>query len=137
MPSKFRQLPGNRNHIILGTFSNADSQQRYLAGWPTERAVKANYDSGMQCGACSFFAPFDSDWGLCCHRESRHFTETTFEHFTCPHHDNEGWCAHSFQDRNQRMANRDLDDLPVLTSRGWRRAGKKSCKGGKRGDLDS
>jgi hypothetical protein len=38
------------------------------------------------------------DWGLCCHPRSRHFAETTFEHFTCPSQTPEGWGPHSFSD---------------------------------------
>jgi hypothetical protein len=89
-------MSDNRNVIVTNEFSNPASQQMYKAGWPVEPATKALYKDGSQCGGCSFFAKFNSDWGLCAHAGSRHHLETVFEHFTCPAHVNEGWGPHSF-----------------------------------------
>lgn len=88
----------NKNHIITDAFSNPESHDKYQSLWEGEADVFEYYSNGIQCGGCSFFAPFDSDWGLCCHEKSRHYLETVFEHFTCPTHVNEGWTAHSFID---------------------------------------
>jgi hypothetical protein len=88
----------NQNRIITDRWSNDVSEQLYRAQWPEELAVRAQYEDGLQCGGCSFFAPFNADYGLCCNAASRHHTETVFEHFTCPSFVNEGWEAHSFQD---------------------------------------
>lgn len=86
----------NENKIIVSQFSNEESHQRYKAGWPGEPDCQSLYENGSQCGGCSFFAAFDTDWGLCCHEKSRHFTETVFEHFTCGKFVNECWGPHSF-----------------------------------------
>ena len=86
----------NENHIITDRWSNAESEGLYKQSWPAEPDVRAKYENGEQCGGCAFFAPFNFDYGLCCHNESRHFTETVFEHFTCPAYHVEGWEAHSF-----------------------------------------
>ena len=85
----------NKNAIITGTWSNDESKRLYELHWPDEPVVKQQYEEGQQCGGCAFFAPFNFDWGLCCHSQSRHFSETVFEHFTCPSVVNEGWDAHS------------------------------------------
>src|SRR6185503_3028619 len=86
----------NQNHIITDTWSNPDSERLYRAEWPDEAEVRAQYYDGAQCGGCSFFAPFNLDYGLCCNSLSRHVLETVFEHFTCPRYLSEGWGAHSF-----------------------------------------
>lgn len=88
----------NENKIKTGGFSCATSERLYRDGWPEEPACKAMYKNGLQCGGCSFFAPLNDDWGICCHPKSRHFTETVFEHFTCPSCVNEGWGPHSFRE---------------------------------------
>ena len=98
MSEKTRPPPGNRNSLVVQGFSNSESEKRCRLGWPGEPAIKALYDDGRQCGGCSFYAPFDSDWGLCCHRTVRHFTETVFEHFACAGQVDEGWDAHSFSE---------------------------------------
>jgi hypothetical protein len=89
--------PDNENRVKPAGFSNAASEALYRAQWKTEPATARLYRDGRQCGGCSFFAPFDADWGLCCRAASRHFGETVFEHFTCPDQVEEGWEAHSFQ----------------------------------------
>lgn len=86
------------NSVIVDGFSNPDSEARYKSMWPNEPELVAQYETGKQCGACSFFAPFDPDYGLCCRRGSRHFTETVLEHFTCPSYVPEGWGPHSFSE---------------------------------------
>ncbi|MGH7139876.1 MAG: hypothetical protein ACREHD_29410 [Pirellulales bacterium] len=88
----------NENKIKTDDFSNATSKQLYSADWPDELECKEKHHQGDQCGACSFFAPLNDDYGICCHRSSRHFTETVFEHFTCPSYVDEGWGPHSFSE---------------------------------------
>lgn len=86
----------NQNQLATTSWSNLASAELYQAGWPGEPACQAQYEEGRQCGGCSFFAKFDADWGLCAFAKSRHYLETVFEHFTCPHHVHEGWGPHSF-----------------------------------------
>ena len=86
----------NRNTIVTTTWSNTDSETMYRLAWPDEPSVHALYREGQQCGGCSFYAPFNADYGLCCNVGSRHALETVFEHFTCPALLTEGWGAHSF-----------------------------------------
>ena len=86
----------NQNAIITDTWSDPDSEALYRNEWPDEPAIRAQKLEGDQCGGCSYFAPFNLDFGLCCHPASRHFRETVFEHFTCPAFLAEGWGAHSF-----------------------------------------
>ena len=86
----------NENRIVTAGFSNPDSERRYRNQWSDEPKLGAQYEEGGQCGGCAYFAPFNSDWGLCCNGESRHMTETVFEHFTCSALVDEGWGAHSF-----------------------------------------
>ena len=94
----------NQNRIITDRWSNDDSKLLYQLHWPDEPALKHQYEEGQQCGGCAFFAPFNFDWGLCCHAKSRHHLETVFEHFTCGSFVNEGWESHSFSEV-------DLDSL--------------------------
>lgn len=86
----------NINTIATDRFSNPESCDLYFAQWPDEPACESQYENGDQCGGCSFFAPFNSDYGLCAHPKSRHHLETVFEHFTCPAYVQEGWGPHSF-----------------------------------------
>jgi hypothetical protein len=89
----------NTNRIVTDRFSNPESEKLYREHWPDEPQTYTDlYEEGQQCGGCSFFAKFNSDWGLCCHPESRHHLETVFEHFTCPRYVHEGWGSHSFVD---------------------------------------
>ncbi|HEY1192211.1 MAG TPA: hypothetical protein VGE74_31595 [Gemmata sp.] len=87
---------GNRNVIVTATWSNPGAAELYALKWPTEPQLREQCEQGNQCGGCSFFAPFNEDWGLCAARASRHHLETVFEHFTCPAFVNEGWGPHSF-----------------------------------------
>jgi hypothetical protein len=93
----------NRNVIETETWSNHESERRYVDHWPEEPDLYTRYEDGEQCGGCSFFAPFNSDYGLCCHPESRHHLETVFEHFTCPVYVGEGWGAHSFSKERRNL----------------------------------
>src|SRR5687767_271125 len=86
----------NTNRVITDTWSNEESRRLYESQWAYEPAVRSFYEIGSQCGGCSFFAPFNEDWGLCAHIRSRHHLETVFEHFTCGAFVGEGWGPHSF-----------------------------------------
>ena len=86
----------NENKISTDRFSNPDTERIYRDGCIDDTQRHKNYVEGRQCGGCSFFAPFNADYGLCCNRKSAHFTETVFEHFTCPAYVYEGWGPHSF-----------------------------------------
>ena len=94
---------GNTNRIVTTTWSNPGSEELYLSKWPSEPKCRDQYEQlGQQCGGCSYFAPFNSDWGLCANSKSRHALETVFEHFTCPNFTDEGWGPHSFFDDQAR-----------------------------------
>lgn len=87
----------NKNQIITDTWSNAQSAEIYSSGWSKEPHLKIQaIELGEQCGGCSFFAPLNRDWGICCNSASRHRLETILEHFTCDNFVNEGWGPHSF-----------------------------------------
>jgi hypothetical protein len=86
----------NQNLIYVDRWSNPETQAIYERLWPDQPELKLQHANGEQCGSCSFFAAFNSDWGLCCHADSRHHLETVFEHFTCKSHVREGWGPHSF-----------------------------------------
>jgi hypothetical protein len=88
----------NANHIVTEGFSNPESEKLYRSAWPGEPQLKRQCEDGGQCGGCAWFAPFNADWGLCCHPVSRHRLETVFEHFTCGSYAAEGWGPHSFSD---------------------------------------
>ena len=90
----------NENRVVTDRFSNPESERRYRDHWPGEPELAAQCEEGGQCGGCAYFAPFNSDWGLCCNPSSRHATETVFEHFSCSALIDEGWGAHSFTDRH-------------------------------------
>ena len=108
-PPKNLTEPGNDNRVHTDSFSNLASYQTYKANWPNDPKSCELYRIGFQCGGCSFFAQFNKDWGLCCHLKSRHFTETVFEHFTCPAHVNEDWGPYSFtEDEEYHCRCRDI-----------------------------
>lgn len=88
----------NTNKIKTTGFSNPEAETMYQQSWNGDATLQHLYDNGGQCGACSFFAPFNADYGLCCNEASRHLTETVFEHFTCVSHVAEGWGPHSFSE---------------------------------------
>lgn len=90
----------NKNQIVTDSWSNDRTAALYKEGWPDEPAMRVQArEDCLQCGGCSFFAPFNADWGLCCHPSSRHHLETVFEHFTCPTYEGEGWGTAQFHDR--------------------------------------
>jgi hypothetical protein len=93
----------NANKLLLDRFSNPDTAALYDARWPAEPHLAEQCRNGRQCGGCAFFAPLNKDWGLCCARSSRHFSETVFEHFTCPSQADEGWGPHSFTSDSEFM----------------------------------
>jgi len=78
----------NSNHIVTHGFSNPASEHLYKTVWREEPEAQAKYRSGWDCVGCNFFAALNSDWGVCCYKRSRHYTETVFEHFTCRSHVN-------------------------------------------------
>jgi hypothetical protein len=86
----------NTNRIYTDGWSNKASYKLYSHGVPNEPHLGVAHQQGNQCGGCSFFAPFNEDYELCCHPTSRHHLETVFEHFTCPSYADEGWGPHSF-----------------------------------------
>jgi hypothetical protein len=89
-------MADNQNILVTNGWSNPDAATLYATQWPVDPVCRALQEECRQCGGCSFFAPFNADWGLCCHPKSRHHLETVFEHFTCPNQVNEGWGPHSF-----------------------------------------
>lgn len=106
----------NSNVITTTAFSSALSERMYKANWPDDPVTRELYAGGMQCGGCSFFAAFDSDWGLCANAKSRHHLETVFEHFSCPAHLNEGWGPHSFTENTDCHCRCGGDPIPLPDS---------------------
>jgi hypothetical protein len=98
----------NRNSIFTDGFSNPDTAAEYAKKTAGEGWIE------HQCGGCGFFAPFNADYGLCCHLGSRFHLETVFEHFGCERQVNEGWGAHSFREHPFRH---DRDALLALLAR--------------------
>ena len=95
----------NRNIIYTDGWSNVATRKMYdlicksnKQSDPRLQQLRDQHYHGLQCGGCSFYAQFNSDWGLCCHHKSRHHLETVFEHYTCVSFVNEGWGPHSFHD---------------------------------------
>ena len=88
----------NTNRISTEGFSNPDTRKLYQD--------KAHIEDRIQCGGCSFYAVFNADWGLCCHRKSGFYLETVFEHFGCEGHVPESWESHSFQAEPQMLVDR-------------------------------
>lgn len=90
----------NHNVIRLDGWSNPDTEAIYTNNWRDSPELRSQHENGDQCGGCSFFAAFNSDWGLCCNADSRHHLETVFEHFTCEDYIAECWGPHSFTKDN-------------------------------------
>ena len=88
----------NKNIIIKDDFSSEQTKNIYLSKFNNNEKSLELYNYGYQCGGCSFFAPLNEDYGICCFKKSIHFTETVFEHFTCSNFIQEGWGAHSFSE---------------------------------------
>jgi hypothetical protein len=85
----------NKNQITIGKFSNETTEHEHRQKTAGDKWIED------QCGRCSFFAPLNQDWGLCCFNKSKYFTETINKHFGCERHIEEGWQAHSFQERKK------------------------------------
>jgi hypothetical protein len=86
----------NNNKIITEEFSNPESEAEYLNKFPSDPKARDLAEECHQCGGCSYYAVFNSDYGLCCNPASKHHLETVFEHFTCSQIDIESWDYHSF-----------------------------------------
>ncbi|HBM15847.1 MAG TPA: hypothetical protein DD381_05845 [Lentisphaeria bacterium] len=86
----------NTNKILTFGFSNR------VTYWEYEKKHAKYGWIEFQCGGCSFFAPFNCDYGLCCYTKSRFFKETVFEHFGCEKYIHEGWGKHSFNETPER-----------------------------------
>lgn len=84
------------NSITERDFSDPAARQLYQTHWPNDPVCTQQHFQGLQCGGCSFFAPFNCDYGLCCHPTSDFRLQTVFEHFTCAAYVHEGWGPHSF-----------------------------------------
>ncbi len=123
----------NQNQIVTRGFSNRDSEKLYRKSWPAEPRLAEQHYTGRQCGGCSFFAPFNEDWGLCCHPRSRHRLETVFEHFTCPSFQREGWGPHSFStDQVCRCGGLDVGSTDIVTIAKARTPGIRRRRKGRR-----
>jgi hypothetical protein len=91
----------NTNSINTKGFSSKESEASYRSGFAADAIARGFYENGRQCGGCSFYAPFNEDYGLCCFQKSAHFTETVLEHFTCAAHVSEDWGPHSFSENSE------------------------------------
>jgi lactoylglutathione lyase len=76
----------NSNRFTTSAFSNPKSRLSFDRKWSDEPQVLKKYEHGEHCDGCAFFTPFNAEWGLCCHRKSRHHLETVFVQFTCPNY---------------------------------------------------
>ncbi len=88
----------NRNVIVTDHWSKVATRHLFDANWPDDPVSRKQHEDGQQCGGCSYFTPFNDDFGLCSHQKSRHHLETVYEHFTCPAYVLEGWGPHSFSE---------------------------------------
>lgn len=88
----------NENLIYTKGFSNPSSAHLYQNNFNNHPKLIKMYTEGTQCGGCSFFAPFNEDYSLCCYKKLEHFRETVFEHFTCLKCCYEGWETHRFNE---------------------------------------
>ena len=62
----------NTDHIVINGFSNQASEKLYRSKWKAMPELAAQHREGKQCGSCSFFAPLNSDWSICCYNRSHH-----------------------------------------------------------------
>jgi hypothetical protein len=83
------QAPRNQNHLVTDGGSNSASLASYEHQWSGEPKTLEIHRSGRQCQDCPRYSNFNMDYRFCSTQGSRHFTETEFEHFTCP-----WWEAH-------------------------------------------
>lgn len=94
---------GNRNRIQKRGFSNPATRALYSQQCAASQR-SGRHRTHKQCGGCSFYAVFNSDWGLCCHAKSRHYLETVFEHFSCQHAVFVSWEAHCFTEKQHTVS---------------------------------
>jgi len=109
------KLRMNANRIFTEGFSNSGTKELYF---------KKTIDGRIQCGGCSFYAIFNSDWGLCCYRKSSFYLETVFEHFGCEKHVGESWESRSFQENPRLLIDRS-ELIGLLKACVWAIDGKK------------
>ena len=95
------KIGNNSNYVVTNGFSRIASERLIKMKWSREPEVRALYESKHQCGACSFFARLNNNWGVCCHDRLRHYLETVYRLFTCPVITYEGWESHSFLTKDQ------------------------------------
>ncbi|MDA0839532.1 MAG: hypothetical protein O3B01_20540 [Planctomycetota bacterium] len=57
----------NTNIIKTDGFSSPESAALFDSGFAADPEARQVHEAGGQCGGCSFFAPFNDDYGLCCH----------------------------------------------------------------------
>jgi hypothetical protein len=86
----------NANKVVTDGFSNPDSEFEFQNGYPSDSKARELAAESYQCGGCSYFAPLNADYGMCCNSKSPCHLETVFEHFTCSEIDIESWAYHSF-----------------------------------------
>ena len=96
------------NKITTDDFSNPDTKETFLGysrDTPMSPLLNKIIDECWQCGACSCYAPFNGDYGLCCNSNSSYHLETVFEHFACESVVVESWGAHSFCEKEGDLRN--------------------------------
>ena len=96
---KRRHFKMNTNTVTTNGFSNPESEQQFRKRFPDDPKLEyLAFEEDKQCHRCSFFAMFKNGFGLCCHPKSRHYTETTSEHFSCSSYVDENTESHSFSE---------------------------------------